>query len=156
LELPKNKPEFSATGFTAKLYNRQGTLIYSFYAESGNQFPDSNKIKMTKVILRTFAESTGLMQAQITSNDGWLDTKNSLAFLGESVVLLAPHSDPLQVVHVYTNNVLINGTTKIATSSAPVTALQGSSRMSGVGFRLDYTRQLLTIESNVKATYEIK
>ena len=76
LELPKNKPEYSATNFQANLYTPKGILVYQVSAESGTQFPNSNRIMMTDLILQAFNESTTQIAQQLTSKDGWLDNQS--------------------------------------------------------------------------------
>ena len=154
LELPKNKPEYSATDFQANLYTPQGVLIYQVSAESGIQFPDSNRIVMQNLTLQTFNESTTQIAQQLTSKDGWLDNQTLLGFLGESVIITFFESVPSQNINVYTKNVNINGKTKFANSSAPIRAVQGKSVLTGIGFSVDYDKKLLVIESNVKVIYE--
>lgn len=154
LELPKNKPEYSATDFQANLYTPQGVLIYQVSAESGIQFPDSNRIVMQDLTLQTFNESTTQIAQQLTSKDGWLDNQTLLGFLGESVIITFFESVPSQNINVYTKNVNINGKTKFANSSAPIRAIQGKSILTGMGFSVDYDKKLLVIESNVKVIYD--
>lgn len=154
LELPKNKPEYSATNFQANLYTPKGVLIYQVSAESGIQFPDSNRIVMQDLTLQTFNESTTQIAQQLTSKDGWLDNQSLLGFLGESVVITFFESVPAQNINVYTKNVNINGKTKFANSSAPIRAIQGKSILTGMGFSVDYDKKLLVIESNVKVIYD--
>ncbi|TXI98734.1 MAG: LPS export ABC transporter periplasmic protein LptC [Neisseriales bacterium] len=154
LELPKNKPEYSATDFQANLYTPQGVLIYQVSAESGIQFPDSNRIVMQDLTLQTFNESTTQIAQQLTSKDGWLDNQTLLGFLGESVIITFFESVPSQNINVYTKNVNINGKTKFANSSAPIRAVQGKSVLTGIGFSVDYDKKLLVIESNVKVIYD--
>ena len=154
LELPKNKPEYSATDFQANLYTPQGVLIYQVSAESGIQFPDSNRIVMQNLTLQTFNESTTQIAQQLTSKDGWLDNQTLLGFLGESVIITFFESVPSQNINVYTKNVNINGKTKFANSSAPIRAVQGKSVLTGMGFSVDYDKKLLVIESNVKVIYD--
>ncbi|HRG63693.1 MAG TPA: LPS export ABC transporter periplasmic protein LptC [Burkholderiales bacterium] len=154
LELPKNKPEYSATDFQANLYTPQGVLIYQVSAESGIQFPDSNRIVMQNLTLQTFNESTTQIAQQLTSKDGWLDNQTLLGFLGESVIITFFESVPSQNINVYTKNVNINGKTKFANSSAPIRAVQGKSVLTGIGFSVDYDKKLLVIESNVKVIYD--
>lgn len=154
MELPKNKPEFAATGFEASLYSPQGALLYRVNAAAGNQFPDSNRILMKSIILQSYSESDTSLREQITSNDGWLDTKSSLGFLGESVVLTLSNPDPKQVVHVYTRNVDLNAKKKTATSSEPLRAVQNKSILTGIGFFVDYESKILIVESNVKVIYQ--
>ncbi|RTL12904.1 MAG: LPS export ABC transporter periplasmic protein LptC [Neisseriaceae bacterium] len=154
LELPKNKPEYSATNFQANLYTPQGVLIYQVSAESGIQFPDSSKIMMQGLTLQAFSESTTQIAQQLTSKDGWLDNQTLLGFLGESVIITFFESVPSQNINVYTKNVNINGKTKFANSSAPIRAVQGKSILTGMGFSVDYDKKLLVIESNVKVIYD--
>lgn len=154
LELPKNKPEYSATNFQANLYTPQGVLIYQVSAESGIQFPDSSKIMMQGLTLQAFSESTTQIAQQLISKDGWLDNQTLLGFLGESVIITFFESVPSQNINVYTKNVNINGKTKFANSSAPIRAVQGKSILTGMGFSVDYDKKLLVIESNVKVIYD--
>lgn len=154
LELPKNKPEYSATNFQANLYTPQGVLIYQVSAESGIQFPDSSRIMMQGLTLQAFSESTTQIAQQLTSKDGWLDNQTLLGFLGESVIITFFESVPSQNINVYTKNVNINGKTKFANSSAPIRAVQGKSILTGMGFSVDYDKKLLVIESNVKVIYD--
>jgi|LauGreDrversion4_2_1035121.scaffolds.fasta_scaffold199989_3 LPS export ABC transporter protein LptC len=154
LELPKNKPEYSATNFQANLYTPKGILVYQVSAESGTQFPNSNRIMMTDLILQAFNESTTQIAQQLTSKDGWLDNQSLLGFLGESVVITFFESVSAQNINVYTKNVNINGKTKFANSSAPIRAVQGKSVLTGIGFSVDYDKKLLVIESNVKVVYD--
>ncbi|MBX9597362.1 MAG: LPS export ABC transporter periplasmic protein LptC [Burkholderiales bacterium] len=154
LELPKNKPEYSATNFQANLYTPKGILVYQVSAESGTQFPNSNRIMMTDLILQAFNESTTQIAQQLTSKDGWLDNQSLLGFLGESVVITFFESVSAQNINVYTKNVNINGKTKFADSSAPIRAVQGKSVLTGIGFSVDYDKKLLVIESNVKVVYD--
>jgi LPS export ABC transporter protein LptC len=154
LELPKDKPEYSATNFQANLYTPKGVLIYQVSAESGTQFPDSNRIVMQNLTLQTFNESTTKIAQQLTSKDGWLDNQTLLGFLGESVIITFFESVPAQNINVYTKNVNINGKTKFANSSAPIRAIQGKSILTGKGFSVDYDKKLLVIESNVKVIYD--
>lgn len=154
MELPKNKPEFTATGFVASLYSPQGALLYRVNAATGNQFPDSNRILMKTIVLRSYSESDSSLREEITSKDGWIDTKSSLGFLGESVVLTLSNSDPRQVVHVYTRDVNLNAKEKTAMSSAPVRAVQNKSILTGIGFHMNYESKVLIVESNVKIIYQ--
>lgn len=154
LELPKNKPEYSATNFQANLYTPQGVLIYQVSAESGIQFSDSSRIMMQGLTLQAFSESTTQIAQQLTSKDGWLDNQTLLGFLGESVIITFFESVPSQNINVYTKNVNINGKTKFANSSAPIRAVQGKSILTGMGFSVDYDKKLLVIESNVKVIYD--
>lgn len=154
LELPKDKPEFATTGIEANLFNPQGVLLYRVSAATGKQFPDSNKIVMSDIVMQGFGESDTLLHEQITSEDGWLDTKTSIGFLGESVIMTMTNPNPKQIVRVYTKDININGLTKYANSSAPVRATQGKSVLTGVGFTFDYEKKYLTIESHVKVIYE--
>ncbi len=153
LMLPTDKPEFSATGIDANMYSPNGVRLYRLLAESGTQFPDSSKISLLHLIMQTFSESTGALAQQLNSNDGWVDTKTTLGYLGESVVITSFDKDPTKVIHVYTKEVYINGTSQFANSSAPISATQGKSIITGIGFSLDYTKKFLTIESNVKVIY---
>lgn len=154
MELPKNKPEFAATGFEASMYNPQGALMYRFDAATGNQFPDSSRILMKTIVVQGYSESDASLREQVTSNDGWLDTKSSLGFLGESVVLTLSNPDPKQVVRVYTRNVNLNANKKTAASSEPLRAVQNKSVLTGIGFHVDYESKILIVESNVKVIYQ--
>lgn len=153
LMLPTDKPEFSATGIDANMYSPNGARLYRLLAESGTQFPDSSKISLQNLVMQTFSESTSALAQQLNSNDGWVDTKTTLGYLGESVVITSFDKDPTKVIHVYTKEVHINGTLQFANSSAPISATQGKSIITGIGFSLDYTKKFLTIESNVKVIY---
>ena len=154
LQLPKNKPEFASSGILANLFSKNGKLLYRAMAESGLQYPDSSKIFLSNLNMQAFSESTELLQEKLTSNDGWLDTANSLGFLGESVVLTVSNVDPQYIINVYTRHVNLDAKRQLAYSSAPVRATRGKSVMTGIGFNVDYTKKLLTIESNVKIVYE--
>ncbi len=153
LELPKNKPEFSSTGITANMYNPKGNLLYKFEAESGIQFPDSNKIIIAKVNLEAFAESNGFLQEKLTSDDGWIDNASSLGYLGKNVVLTVNNLEPDKKIYVYTENVILDADKKTAVSSAPIRGTQGKSVITGNGFKVDYNTKILTLESNVKVIY---
>lgn len=153
LELPKNKPEFSTTGFSANLYGENGDLMYHVDAESGIEFPDSDQIHLNKIVMEAYSESTGVMAQKLTSNDGWLDHSKSIAFLGESVEIVNTNQDPSQAIHVYTKNIHIDGKLKTADSDAPIKAVQGKSVLTGNGVYVDYEKQLLKIKSNVKVVY---
>ncbi len=153
LELPKNKPEFLAKIFTANLYTPTGQRLYQVTAESGLQFPATNRIDLTKLKLQSFESATGALAQELTSNDGWLDPKTTLAFLGESVAITVMNKNPEQIIHIFTRQVYIDGTTKVAKSAAPLLARQGKSVLTGIGFTVDYSKQLLTIESAVKIIY---
>jgi len=154
LQLPKNKPEFASSGILANLFSKNGKLLYRAMAESGLQYPDSSKIFLSNLNMQAFSESTELLQEKLTSNDGWLDTANSLGFLGESVVLTVSNVDPQYIINVYTRHVNLDAKRQLAYSSEPVRATRGKSVMTGIGFNVDYAKQLLTIESNVKIIYE--
>lgn len=153
MDLPKDKPVFSATGISASLYESNGHLLYNVYAESGNQFPDSSVIELHQITVKSYVESTGDLSQQLMSNDGWIDTKTSTAFLGESVEIMVMSKDPKQIIRAYTHDVNIDATTKKVVTSAPIRATQGQSVLTGVGVNLDYDKQFLTIESNVKVIY---
>lgn len=153
LLLPNDKPEFSATGIDANLYTPDGARLYRLLAESGSQFPERSRIGLTNLTMQAFNESTGELAQQLTSNDGWVDSKTTLGYLGESVLIVSFDKDPQKSIQVYTKQVNINGTTKFANSSAPIRAIQGKSIMTGIGFSLDYNKKFLTIESNVKVIY---
>lgn len=153
MELPKDKPVFSATGISANLYESNGHLLYDVYAESGVQFPDSSVIELREITVKSYVESTGELSQQLTSNDGWIDTKTSKAFLGESVVITVMSKDPKQIIHAYTRDVNIDALTKKVVTVAPIRATQGQSVLTGIGVSLDYDKQFLTIESNVKVIY---
>lgn len=156
LGLPKDKPEFSATGINANLYESGGSLLYSFNAESGIRFPDSDKIALSGILMHAYNAKTNDMAQQLSSKDGWVDTKDSTAFLGESVVITSFDKDPTQIIRVYTKDVTINSVTKKATTSAAIRATQGNSVLTGNGVSVDYEKQFLVIESNVKVIYVTK
>jgi LPS export ABC transporter protein LptC len=153
LELPKDKPEFSATGLHGTLYSPQGIMLYQINAESGNQFPDNSRIKLYKLNLTAYSESNGNALETLTSNNGWVDPVTAHGFLGESVVITVFNQDPLQVVTVYTKEVQLDGQKRYANSSAPIFAKQHKNTISGLGFSVDYAQQLLTIYSKVKVIY---
>ncbi|MEN9946668.1 MAG: export transporter periplasmic protein LptC [Pseudomonadota bacterium] len=152
-DLPKNKPEFSATGFKASLYSTQGNLLYALSAESGIEYPDSTKINLTKLKLQIFNQVNSQLEQQLTSDNGWVDSKTHLGFLGDNVVLTAIESRPQDNILVYAQNVALNAKTRQASSSAPVKAIRNQSILTGQGFQLDYEKKLLTIESKVKVIY---
>ncbi len=153
LELPKDKPEFSATGIVADLYDPEGRHLYKVLAESGTRFPEGSQISLNKLDFQAFNESTGLLSQQLTSKNGWLDPESALGYLGESVVITSYDNDPQKIIKVYTHDVVINSKNKTAQSSAPILAVQGKSTLTGVGFHLDYDKKFLVIESNVKVVY---
>lgn len=153
LSLPKDKPEFAATGFQANLYAPNGSLLYQFNAESGKQFPNDNKIIMKNITIQAFNESTGEIKQQVTSNDGWLDPRLRKGFLGESIQLVITSKDPKQNIYVYTNTVNLDGESKTMDSSSPIRAIQGKSVLTGVGFTANYDKQQLMIKSKVEITY---
>lgn len=153
LELPKDKPEFSATGIEASLYESSGLLLYDVVAESGIEFPDSDKISLKKITVNAYNESNSALNQKLTSDDGWIDTQSAQAFLGENVKIVSYNPDPNQVIYVYTKDVTINSITKKATTSSPIRATQGKSVLTGNGVSLDYDKQFLIIESNVKVIY---
>lgn len=154
LELPKNKPEFASGGIVANLFSRNGKLLYRAMAESGLQYPNNSKIYLTRLDMQAFSESTELLQEKLTSNDGWIDTSSSLGFLGESVLLTVTNVDPGNIINVYTKHVHLDANRQIAYSSEAVRATRGKSIMTGNGFKVDYSKQLLTIESSVRIIYE--
>lgn len=154
LELPKNKPEFSATGILINLYNSSGSLLYKVEAESGVQYPETNKILLSKLKLQAFNESTTTLQEKLTSDDGWIDHTTSLGFLGNNVVLTIVNPDPAKIIYVYARDVNLNAKTQFVISSAPVRATQGKSVLTGVGFNINYKKKLLTIESNLDIIYQ--
>lgn len=153
LELPKDKPEFSATGIAANLYDPQGKLLYRVLAESGIRFPDGENISLENLDFQSFNDKTKQLAQQLTSKNGWVDPQTSLGYLGESVVITSFDNDPQKIINVYTHDVSINGKTKFANSSAPIRATQGKSILTGNGFSLDYDKKFLVIESNVKVIY---
>lgn len=153
LLLPTDKPEFSATGIDANMYAPDGSRLYRLLAESGSQFPDSSRIGLNHLTMQTFNESNGVLAQQLNSNDGWVDSKTTLGYLGESVVITSFDKDPAKLIQVYTKEVHIDGKSRFANSSAPIRAIQGKSILTGIGFSLDYTKKFLTIESNVKVIY---
>lgn len=153
LLLPTDKPEFSATGIDANMYASDGSRLYRLLAKNGSQFPESSKISLSYLTMQTFNESSGVLAQQLNSNDGWVDSKTTLGYLGESVVITSFDKDPVKVIQVYTKEVHINGKLKFASSSAPIRVTQGKNVITGMGFSLDYTKKFLTIESNVKVVY---
>lgn len=153
IELPKDKPEFFATGIVANLFDAHGDALYKISAESGTEFPDSSTIHLQQIKFEAFDESTNLITQQLTSKNGWVDTQKSLAFLGESVNITSFDKDPKQNIYIYTRDVTIDSVNKMATTSAPIRATQGSSVLTGIGVKLDYDKQIITIESNVKVVY---
>lgn len=153
IELPKNKPEFSATGINAHIYTPAGKLLYLLAAESGTQFPESQVIYLQQIKLQAFSESNNNLTEQLTSKNGWVNNQTQLGFLGESVMVILNNPDPAQITYIYTKNVDLDGPHKLATSSAPVRAVQKNSVLTGVGFSLDYKRKFLKIESQVKVVY---
>lgn len=153
LDLPRDKPEFSATGMRGNLYAPNGTLLYQFSAESGNQFPNSSKITLLKLSFTAYSESNASTSQQLTSANGWFDTKTSQGFLGESVEIIIANSQPQQVVRIYTHSIALDGIKRYAHSSAPIRATQGKSVLTGLGVSVDGIKQIITIESQVKIVY---
>lgn len=156
ISLPKDKPAFAATGINASLYESNGTMLYDFMAESGTQFPDSSVINLSNLIIKSFDKDKNILAQQLTGNNGWVDTKTSQAFLGESVVITIFNPDPTQTIKINTKNISIDGHAKLAHTVEQVRAVQGKSILTGNGVKVDYDKQILTIESNVKVIYVAK
>lgn len=156
LSLPKDKPAFAATGINASLYESNGSMLYDFIAESGTQFPDSNVINLSYLTVKSFDENKNNLTQQLTSDDGWVDTKTSHAFLGNNVVITIFNPDPKQIIKIYTKNISIDAHAKVAYTNQKIQATQGKSILTGNGVKVDYDKQLLTIESNVKVIYVTK
>ncbi|MDD3266167.1 MAG: LPS export ABC transporter periplasmic protein LptC [Burkholderiales bacterium] len=156
LSLPKDKPAFSATGINASLYESNGVMLYDFMAESGTEFPDSNVINLSYLTVKSFDKDKSNLTQQLTSNNGWVDTKTSQAFLGDNVVITIFNVDPSQNIIIKTKNVSIDSHAKVANTSEKIQATQGKSILTGNGVKVDYDKQILTIESNVKVIYVTK
>lgn len=156
LSLPKDKPAFAATGINASLYESDGTMLYDFNAESGTQYPDSDVINLTNLTVKSFDKAKNTLTQQLTSNDGWVDTKTSQAFLGSNVVITIFNVDPSQAIKINTQNISIDAHAKVAHTNEKIQATQGKSVLTGNGVKVDYDKQILTIESNVKVIYVIK
>jgi LPS export ABC transporter protein LptC len=153
LELPKDKPEFFATGITANIYESNGGTLYHVIAESAQQYPDSDKVIFSNLTFNAFDKTTKKLAQQLTSADGWVDTKNKNAFLGNNVKMVNLAKLESENIILNTHNVNIDTENKMISTAADIKAVQGQSVLTGVGASFNYESQFLTIKSKVKIIY---
>lgn len=153
LELPKDKPEFSATGISASVYESNGDTLYYVVAESALQFPDDDKIHFSNLTFKAYDKTTNLLAQKLTSANGWIDTKNSTAFLADAVNMANIASTEDKNIILDTSNVSIDTASKLISTKENIKATQGNSILTGSGAKFNYESQFLTIESRVKVIY---
>ncbi len=153
LELPKDKPEFFATGVSASIYESNGEVLYHVVAESAVQFPDDEKISFFNMVFNAYDKQTNKLAQQLFSKDGWIDTESKSAFLGRDVKMLNISSLESRNITLTTHDVNIDTQHKLISTKSMIQANQGQSVLTGIGATFDYDRQFLTIESRVRITY---
>lgn len=153
IELPKNSPEYNATGVDGGVYNLNGKLSYNLKSDTAWQFPEDKRIYMKMLDIKVYQESNDNVKYDLTSNDGWVNHTDKLGYLGQNTKLVVMDNDPHKIVYIYGRDVDLDLNKNIFKSKEDVKATQDKSVLTGHGFSYDKDRQFLEINSKVKITY---
>lgn len=145
MELPKNQPEYNATGAIGKIYNGTGQLMYQMMSGSAWKFPHDDRVYMQAIHAFVYTESTGAVKYEVTSNDGWVNFTAQIGLLGKNSVLTVANKDPKQVIVIYGSQVHIDLTKNYIYSSEDVKAVEDKKVVSGHGFTYDVKTQFLKL-----------
>lgn len=145
IELPKNQPEYNATGAVGKIYNGNGQLIYQMMSGSAWKFPHDDRVYMQDIHAFMYTESTGAVKYEVNSNDGWINFNAQIGLLGKNSVLIVANKVPKQVITIYGSQVHIDLAKNYIYSSEDVKAVEDQKVVSGHGFTYDVKTQFLKL-----------
>ncbi|TXH58668.1 MAG: LPS export ABC transporter periplasmic protein LptC [Bacteroidia bacterium] len=153
MELPKDKPAYSAYGVVGSVYTKSGKLLYKLSSEEGWRYPDDERIYIKDYQGIIYDESSDLMKYQITGQDGWFNNNTHVAFLDKDIKVVVANKDPLKVATIYGSRIEVALDKKILKSREDVRAFQGKDAVYAHGFSYDDNTKILILESNVKIIY---
>ena len=145
IELPKDQPEYNATGAVGKVYNGNGQLMYKMMSGSAWKFPHDERVYMQSIHAFVYNESSGAIKYEVTSNDGWVNFNTQVGLLGKNSILTLANNDPKKVITVYGSQVNIDLAKNYIYSNEDVKAVEDQKVVSGHGFTYDVKTQFLKL-----------
>lgn len=153
IELPKNSPEYNAAGVNGSVYNKNGKLLYNLKSKTAWQFPEDNRIYMKILDIKQYEESSDAVKYDLTSDDGWVNHRDKLGYLGKNTKLVVTDKNLGKIISIYGSAVNLDLNKNIFDSKEDLRATQDKSVLTGHGFSYDKDRQFLEIMSKVRIIY---
>ncbi len=161
----KSTPGAVMTQATIRQYNDQGQLQYVLQVERAEQFFRFNKENKPLNTSRGYTDlsapkltlhnSDDVAPWHISAEHGRTDNNGNRITLWGDVVAHQALADGGQY-RLNTQRLVVNPAQQTATSDQPVTLLSPEGTGNAVGMSLDLLAQTVTLESQVKAIYEVK
>jgi LPS export ABC transporter protein LptC len=155
-KLPAHTPEYSATGIDGSVFNKSGRLMYHVDSDSAWQYPNDKKIYLKKIKILFYNKETGVLDYQISSDDGWVDESNKFGFLKTNVIAIISAKKNEPVTTMYGSNVNLNFKDNIVSSEDNMKAIRAKSTVTSHGFNYDSDKKFLTLMSKVSVLYDSK
>lgn len=152
--LPKSTPEYKAFGADGSVYSKTGKLLYRVTSDEAWKYPLDKKVYLKNITMYFYDKNTDIITYKVSADDGWVDQNNKLGLLGKNVVAVVTGSSKDQNTVLYGNQVNMDLTKNIFSSSNDVRATQGKSVVTGHGFSYNSNEEFLTLNSKVRVLYD--
>lgn len=153
IDLPKNHPQYNASGIDVSVYNKKGRLLYSLISDKGWEYPDDDKVFLRQLKLSMYSESSDVVKYTVTSDDGWVNRETKVGKLGANTVATMFDPDPQKNVVMYATDVNLDMAKQVFSSDQDAHATQGKSVIYTHGFSYDNVKQFLVLNSKVRVIY---
>lgn len=153
INFSKNLPEYKASGVNAKLYNKDGKLLYQLISDNAWKYPLDDKLNLQNFTIYIYDESKPTIKYNIKALNGWFNYTTKMGYLGESTLITVP-GDSNKEIKLYGSNISLDLNKNYFYSKDYTLVTQGLNSVSTIGFNYDHTRGLLNLKSNVNLNYK--
>ncbi len=146
------EPDYFVEGVVFTRVNAQGLPAFRLSAQRMLHYPDDQRTEYTRPELTSLDPARPVMtlvaERGSSSADG-VETR-----LSGNVVLTREARAGTPAMTVLTDQVVIHSDTEIASTDRPVRIIRGSSILTGVGMQFDNPSRSLTVDSQVRGTWQ--
>ena len=154
IELPKDQPEYKANMVEGKVYNNSsGKLLYKLFSDNAWEFPNDERIFMTRLKIYLYEDTSDNVEYFLTSENGWVNYHRQIGQFGLNTQLIINDKNPRKTITITGKNIDFDINQKIFSSNDDIKAIQDQKIVNAHGFSYDYGKQFLTLKSKVKINY---
>ncbi|MBP6563471.1 MAG: LPS export ABC transporter periplasmic protein LptC [Neisseriaceae bacterium] len=150
-ELDPGEPQYVMLGADGKRYDEQGLLGEALVAAKVWQFPKSDDVHFEKPDADLY--KAGVHEFHVIGDSATYNDKTKKLFFDQKVTLTKSATAEKPAMKIVTTALAVQIDSKTAVTTAPTAFEYGPSHGTTIGFRYDGERQLLNLDSRVRATY---
>lgn len=150
-ELDPDEPQYVMLGADGKRYDEQGLISESLLATKVWQFPRSDEVHFEEPDADLY--KNGVHEFHVVGDSATYNDKTKNLFFDQKVTLTKSKTADKPAMKIITTALTVQVDKKTAVTAAPTAFEYGPSHGTTIGFRYDGERQLLNLDSRVRATY---